>query len=139
MATYTANYGLHQWVPGDNFLRTDFNTDFQKIDAGIAAALAASTDKSTVVVGQYSGNGRVDRAISLGFQPKAVLLEERMGTRGNVGQVRAGLALQGAPLATREGGAAATVTEDGFLVSYNDAVGLLTNTSGTTYHYLAVR
>lgn len=35
MATYTANYGLHQWVPEDNFLRSDFNTDFQKIDSAI--------------------------------------------------------------------------------------------------------
>lgn len=35
MATYTANYGLHQWVPEDDFLRTDFNTDFQKIDTAI--------------------------------------------------------------------------------------------------------
>ena len=139
MATYTANYGLHQWEPTDSFLRTDFNEDLAKIDTGIKAAQTEAAAKSAVVTGQYSGNGRVDRAISLGFQPKAVLLEERMGTRGNVGQVRAGLALQGAPLATREGSAAATVTEDGFLVSYNDAVGLLTNTSGTTYHYLAVR
>ena len=32
MATYTENYQLHQWVPEDDFLRTDFNTDFQKID-----------------------------------------------------------------------------------------------------------
>lgn len=37
MATYTANYGLHQWVPEDNFLRSDFNTDFQKIDSAIKA------------------------------------------------------------------------------------------------------
>lgn len=35
MATYTTNYGLHQWVPEDDFLRTDFNTDFQKIDSAI--------------------------------------------------------------------------------------------------------
>ena len=38
MATYTPNYGLHQWVPEDQFLRTDFNEDFQKIDTAIKAA-----------------------------------------------------------------------------------------------------
>ena len=41
MANYTEHYQLHQWVPEDDFLRTDFNEDFQKIDAGIAAALFA--------------------------------------------------------------------------------------------------
>lgn len=35
MATYTQHYGLHQWVPEDDFLRTDFNTDFQKIDTAL--------------------------------------------------------------------------------------------------------
>ena len=35
MASYTSNYGLHQWVPEDNFLRMDFNEDFKKIDTAI--------------------------------------------------------------------------------------------------------
>ena len=47
MATYTENYQLHQWVPEDDFLRTDFNTDFQKIDAALAAL-------STLAVGKAS-------------------------------------------------------------------------------------
>ena len=53
MASYTTNYQLHQWVPGDSFLRTDFNTDFQKIDAAIKGvetaantALALKADKT---------------------------------------------------------------------------------------------
>ncbi|WP_186566636.1 hypothetical protein [Lawsonibacter celer] len=37
MANYTDNYQLHQWEPGDDFLRTDFNEDFQKIDAALGA------------------------------------------------------------------------------------------------------
>ena len=28
MASYTANYQLHQWEPADFFLRTDFNADY---------------------------------------------------------------------------------------------------------------
>ena len=54
MATYTANYGLHQWVPGDNFLRTDFNTDFQKIDAGIKAALSTAACTASSVTASNS-------------------------------------------------------------------------------------
>ena len=45
MAQYTSNIGLHQWEPGDHFLRTDFNQDFSKIDAGFSwleGALARS-------------------------------------------------------------------------------------------------
>ena len=38
MSAYTPNYGLHQWVPEDKFLRTDFNEDFSKIDAELKAA-----------------------------------------------------------------------------------------------------
>ena len=32
MAIYTPNYGLHQWVPEDQFRREEFNEDFKKID-----------------------------------------------------------------------------------------------------------
>ena len=38
MASYTPNLSLHQWEPEDAFLRQDFNQDFQKIDAAVAAA-----------------------------------------------------------------------------------------------------
>ncbi len=37
MAQFTSNIGLHQWEPGDNFLRTDFNQDFAKIDGAFGA------------------------------------------------------------------------------------------------------
>ena len=37
-SSYTENYGLCQWEPGDNFVRTEFNQDNQKIDAALAAA-----------------------------------------------------------------------------------------------------
>ncbi|MGN8967493.1 hypothetical protein [Intestinimonas sp. HCP28S3_D6] len=56
MATYTPNYGLHQWAPEDKFLRTDFNEDFSKLDTAlkaaegeIAAAEARSTERLAVV------------------------------------------------------------------------------------------
>ena len=51
MATnYTANYGLCQWEPGDNFVREEFNQDNAKIDAAIKAAeeeIAAAETRST--------------------------------------------------------------------------------------------
>ena len=97
MATYTSNYQLHQWVPGDNFLRTDFNTDFQKIDAAVKGvetaantALALKADKTELtqacgaldeakcetLTGSYTGNGANTRTIDLGCAPKAVFIDD---------------------------------------------------------------
>ena len=39
-SNYTENYGLCQWEPGDNFVRTEFNQDNARIDAALAAAEA---------------------------------------------------------------------------------------------------
>lgn len=139
MATYTANYGLHQWVPGDNFLRTDFNTDFQKIDAGIKAALSTAQGKAEIVTGTYTGDGTQNRLINLGFQPRAVLIEKYSGDRGNTAQVHAGLTIQGGAMANRDGDAAAAIAQDGFNITYNATTGMNTNISGTTYYYLAVQ
>ena len=67
MAQFTTNIGLHQWEPDDNFLRTDFNQDFSKIDAGFSwlegalarsgyealqARLAAEVEGKTVPLGR---------------------------------------------------------------------------------------
>ena len=35
MPNYTKHHQLHQWEPGDPFLRTDFNEDFAKIDGAL--------------------------------------------------------------------------------------------------------
>lgn len=54
MSSYTSNYQLHQWEPSDNFLRTDFNADFAKIDAAIkgveTTALAAVQETETTAL-----------------------------------------------------------------------------------------
>ena len=92
MANYTPNYGLHQWEPGDNFLRTDFNADFAKLDAALQAkadktAVAQKADQSAlaavqnlaegrcrVVTGSYVGNGGTQLiTVNLGGRPKAVI------------------------------------------------------------------
>ena len=76
MASYTSNYQLHQWVPGDNFLRTDFNEDFAKIDAAIKALEAATNtklnQKAQVVTGAYTGTGTGTKTVSLGITARAL-------------------------------------------------------------------
>ena len=142
MATYTANYQLHQWVPEDNFLRTDFNQDFQKIDAAlagleagkvgpealeplksdIASVRTTANGKAAAVMGSYTGDGSFPRMISLGYAPKAVYLD----TGRTV-------------LAALNGGSTALgiqIKVGGFqLLSNNSA----TNESGKSYRYMAVR
>ena len=146
MATYTSNYQLHQWVPGDNFLRTDFNTDFQKIDAALGSIRAqASSSASAVsgvqsslssvqsalsrkaefVLGTYTGTGSGSgKTVSLGFQPRAVLISGGtycgMGDRNNY-----------TPLLQ--------ITASGFLVTYAASYGITPNTSGQGYAYLALK
>ena len=57
MATFTPNYGLHQWEPEDSFLRTDFNEDLEAIDAALAEVAGTAAGKCRAVVGSYTGTG----------------------------------------------------------------------------------
>ena len=133
MANYTQNYGLHQWEPGDSFLRTDFNGDNQKIDSALSG-------KCEVVFGTYTGDGMQSRFVELGFTPQAVYLCGKSGTAGSQFNYNGGLALNGYDL---EGNAEniLKISEGGFFVyqlvrgSYSTE----TNASGMRYHYLAFR
>ena len=139
MATYTSNYQLHQWVPEDDFLRTDFNQDFAKIDAALArkaeksavtslqSQVAGKADASTVprvVTGTYTGNGTT-KSISLGFQPKVVIIP--------VSDYYAAALLPGF---TSKAGA---ITSSGFTVSFDSAYIYGTNRSGQSYAYFAIK
>ena len=142
MATYTANYQLHQWVPEDNFLRTDFNTDFQKIDAAlagleagkvgpealeplksdIASVRTTANGKAAVAMGSYAGNGTLPRTISLGYIPKAVFVSIS-------GNVLTALNSGGAPLGI-------LIQSNGFQIQTKVPNA---NQAGVTYQYLTVR
>lgn len=45
---HTPNYNLNQWEPSDRVLRTDFNADNAKIDAGLMALSASKADASAL-------------------------------------------------------------------------------------------
>lgn len=74
MANYTEHYQLHQWEPGDAFLRTDFNEDLEKIDAALE-------DKGNcrIATGSYVGTGEYGKShpntIQLPFPAQIVLLD----------------------------------------------------------------
>ena len=144
MATYTENYQLHQWVPEDDFLRTDFNTDFQKIDAALGALSTLAVGKASqeeldalesaiasvqtlangrarAIMGSYTGDGSSPREISVGASPRAVAL-----CLGNNTVV----ALNGGGTVTQ-----VTVTSGGFRLESGSA---MVNSLGKSYRYMVL-
>ena len=140
MATFTSNYQLHQWVPEDDFLRTDFNADFQKIDAALASKASASgltslrgtvsgiqsdlLDKAELVTGSYTGNGST-QTISLGFRPRAVIIAL------NEYSAAAVFPNLTSPIAA--------VSASGFSVTNAAGYSYNTNKNNTAYAYLALK
>ena len=131
MATYTPNYGLHQWESSDDFLRTDFNTDLSKIDTALGALQSETAEKIGIVLGSYRGDYTENRFISLGFTPVAVILEQDDGSRDGYGH--GGLAFAGHPSCTT----GIVITEGGFTVTYSDDA--YTNNQSSSFYYMAFR
>lgn len=132
MATYTSNYGLHQWEPEDNFLRTDFNEDLKKIDEALVQKAEEVTvdalenqveKKAEFVTGSYKGNGE-GQSISLGFQPQAVYIASTTYTTFAT-------EISNHPLLR--------IRSDGFSVSHSSNYGATPNRSDGTYSYLALK
>lgn len=128
MATYTSNYQLHQWEPTDDFLRTDFNADFAKIDAAIKGVETdikqKLAEKIEMIIGSYSGNG-AQQSITLGFRPKAVIIP--------TGQVYSAIAVD------FKGLQMLSITDNGFQVEYFEGHAFTVNAEGYSYNYLAFR
>ena len=142
MASYTTNYGLHQWESTDDFLRTDFNTDFQKIDAALAGIQADTDGKVEMVTGTYEGDGSDERTITLGFQPKAVLLFCAGGMTaygGGAYIIYGGLVLPGHPVVDygHNNEVAVEIVSTGFRLHRD--IYRNVNNDNVTYYYLALR
>ena len=160
-SSHTPNYQLSQWEAEDKVLRTDFNADNAKIDAAIKAvdekaggkapaaelaALAAQVKalKATiprVAAGTYTGSGQASRYISVGFDPKAVLIMTPLGETRYGYQITGGLAVQDGNM-MGQGEMVLTIDSKGFTVCHStesihgEFAG--TNDNGVLYHYLAV-
>ena len=138
MASYTTNYGLHQWESTDNFLRTDFNADHQLIDGAIKGAYDLAGEKAEVVAGMYTGDSAETRFIDLGFTPLWLLSFDNAGHSAVQGSCYGGLAL-GEHGVAHGSGYGVEIVEGGFKVGYSSPTGLWTNTNNTVYHYLACK
>ena len=125
MASYTEHYGLHQWEPSDNFLRTDFNTDLEKIDTALGETVERLNNKIEVVLATYEGNGNETNTVELGFSPLAVIISNDGQLNGGVLGVRGGNERN------------ITLTETGFTLQKDNTS--IPNLSGVKYCCLVFR
>ena len=131
MASYTQHYQLHQWASTDDFLRTDFNTDLEKIDTALGGL---ETDKCECVTGTYDGTGQDNRFIDLGRTPAAVILCDEYSVMRDGSYTYGGIALYGAP------SLGFSITEGGFTVRQSGNLNCNFVNMGTPrkYFYIAI-
>ena len=110
------------------------------------AALEALSKKLAsmpcLVTGTYTGDGAESRLISLGFQPKALLVmtDEGYSARPYPDDYYGGLALPGKPVCLKTVYGTdyiLTVESQGFRVYYNKSKYVFSNQKEFNYHYLA--
>lgn len=137
MSAKTEHYGLHQWAPEDDFLRTDFNEDLAKIDAALGG-------KANIIMGTYTGNGAAEQEIALEVKPKLLFIWEAARHQLHSAQ-GAYCGFASADFHTSfQGHPVVELSDTGFTVyltyfTYNGGgceVG--TNKSNTTYCYIAL-
>ena len=130
--TKTTNYQLNQWDPTDRVLRTDFNSDNQKIDAALSGM-------PKIVFGSYTGNGTAShdfqRDITVGFTPRIVLLMTSNGTLGDSNPF-GGIFFTEKPLyGNNYSVEVALIIENGFRIQGQYQA---LNRSGIKYYWLAI-
>lgn len=110
-----------------------------------SAIATLTTSKAEIVCGFYTGDGAKERTITLGFQPKAVLLIHDHGRTyvdvSNTSVAYGGLFLPGHPLKCDASGSnptsAAEIVSTGFKV--RNIGNSKTNQNSSVYCYLAVK
>ena len=121
---------------------------------GITAAKigAATTDHTHYVCGTYTGDGTTKRLISVGFTPSAVIVvddkgrmyDDAGGTCGGVMVGSYGVRCASCTVATHATSwsvshTAMLIGTNGFYVNYYSSTKIYTNTSNTTYRYIAFK
>ena len=126
--TKTTNYQLPKWEKTDRIQMKDFND----MTATLGAALKANADAIAAVgyvTGTYTGTGSYPRTVSLGFQPKAVVVTTNTGCTNNSGPPFGGVFGVGMPLSRY-----AEVASNGFVLKEE-----YVNQKNTVYNYIAFK
>ena len=142
----TPNYQLHAWAPEDEYLRTELNANFTKLDTALKAEVTARAGavntlntalagKAAIVTGSYTGDGGDTRTIQLGFTPRMVFVMAASGDIREGSYTYGGMALNG------QEGQAVAVVNGGFSVRYYSGSNYLlcSNREDRVYYYWALR
>lgn len=100
-----------------------------------------SSKKAEVVAGTYTGTGQNNQAVSLGFQPKALIVTDSTGRMRVNDSIYGGIALPGVPIISTVSEALLEITSTGFIIHLpykNGSYGSL-NSSNFTYRYIAFK
>ena len=111
------------------------------LNSSVSSLQSQINGKIGIVIGQYKGDGQKAQTISLGFQPKAVLVLRADGMVSNSTQGFSGLALPGTP-AKYNDNVFLEVTSSGFTVgsgSGGGGWGTFLNDSYNSYWYIAFK
>lgn len=159
----TNHYSLNSWIGSDKPKREDFNYDNQKIDGvlhtletqmtsheedGTAHITAQEREnwqaKLSFATGSYVGNGETNRAIVLGYKPRAVLVFQDWAPLVTC-NFPSSMALANGGIAIGDGGTSGmTIYDEGFSVmnvTTTNPAGYVPrlNTQGMTYYYLILK
>ena len=136
----TPNYRLSRWDGEDRILHTEFNDNWDKIDAALKSNAEAITAVQAavpkIVFGTYIGDGADSRTIPLDFTPKAVLVTNHYGACYISGEIHGGLALAGHDIEGSNQELALHIVTNGFMVYLGRP--RFTNCRDIRYHYLAI-
>ena len=143
MASYTQNYQLHQWEPEDNFLRTDFNQDFSRIDTalkGLADKVVQTVSGSYVGTGEYGAEH--PSQLEFPFEPDVVVIVADKTNLLKAGTVLLRGQSQSAGIGSNYSGGSGlnlTLTWSGQALSwYGLDADYQLNREGDTYRYFAL-
>lgn len=135
----TANYQLNQWAASDRIQMTDFNSDNQKIDAALGSMVKIASGTYTGAGTYGSGN---KNTLTFDFAPKIVLIAANTTSCGGAGTILIRGQTKSAGLGANYNDYSLKLTvawNDKTLSWYSsDTADRQLNTSGTTYHYIAL-
>ena len=125
----TQNYGLHSWVPEDNFQLSEINENFAHIDALLMG-------KGRWVTGVYAGDSTPTVEYDLGGEIMFLFLENAKGIRSSTANSMtiSGLSPPGHPL-QYNGKVAVELDGSKFILHYSLETNI--NSPNHTYYYLA--
>ena len=118
---------LHLWEPEDDFLRTEFNENFEKVDA--------ASQVLPYYVGAYTGNGNA-QTVYLGFRPAFLIISgQGTGTGGATANTLRYFALTGGNRLTDM----IEFREDGFQVTAISMYYPYLNETNLVYDFIAFK